>query len=293
MQQQISLYLELRPGSKVDLETAARAALAFDALLKELAFAVDPFSTVRVELESGTEGSLSLNSVIKAVKGEITPKRLSAIAAGVLIWFGEQSASWTHGKVMDLLFSDTEVNETMTKEEIDAIAEDVLRILKNKAGEQQAGKIYQELQRDDAVKGVGVTTSHAKRPRHIVPRSEFPGRGKVVTESAADGIRSETTVQTLTLISPVLVKGQRKWKFRQGKFEFGASIRDEEFLDRVLSGREPILMSDGIMMKVKLTVKEEKKDGVWQITSKTVDEVLEVSPSASHLQGDLLDSSEE
>ena len=91
----------------------------------------------------------------------------------------------------------------------------------------------------------------------------------------------------------MLIKGHRKWKFRQGKFEFGASIKDEAFLDRVLSGREPILMSDGILMKVKLAVKEEKKDGVWQITSRTVEEVLEVSPSPSQSQGELSGLSQE
>ena len=51
----ISLYLELVPDQKADLEVVARAALAFDAAIKELAYIIDPGMEIKVELESGTE----------------------------------------------------------------------------------------------------------------------------------------------------------------------------------------------------------------------------------------------
>ncbi|MBY3474085.1 hypothetical protein HFN78_24705 [Rhizobium laguerreae] len=276
MQQQISLYIELKEGEKVDLETAARAALAFDAVLKEIAFSIDPFSAIRVELESGTEGSLSLNSIIKSVSGRFTQTQLTSIVGGVMFWFAQETASWTYSAILDEVNTQPEIHQSLTKEEVEAVAKEIAKILDSKVAEKQVGKVYQELQRDDAVKGVGVAVERDKKPRYIVPRSEFQQRGRIITGSESTGSRTETTVQTLTLVSPVLIKGKRKWKFRQQKFEFGAPILDEAFLDRLLSGREPIPMSDGIAMKVKLTVKEEKKDGVWQIVDRSIDEVIEV-----------------
>lgn len=284
MQQEVSLYLELQEGRKADLATAARAALAFDAALKEIAFSLDPFASIRVELESGTEGSLSLNSIINAAK--LDKARLKAIAWGIAAFFVADTSSYTYQKILDRLFSEPEIHQTMTQEEIEKLASAIVRIFESKAAENQVGRIYQELQRDDAVKGVGVSPKHGRRPPEIVPRSEFHKRGRVVEEIEKTGLRSETTVQTLTLVSPVLVQGSsRKWKFRAGKTEFGAPIKDEKFLARVLSGREPVPMAEGIRMKVLLTVKEERKDGVWQIKDRTVDEVIEIIAASE--QGEL------
>ncbi|MGR9273186.1 hypothetical protein ACU8KI_01010 [Rhizobium leguminosarum] len=292
MQQEISLYLDLKKGMKVDLATAARAALAFDAALKEIAFSIDPFATIRIELESGTEGSLSLNSIISAAK--LDQARLKAIAWGIAAFFVADTASYTYEKVLDHLFAEPEIHQSLSQAEIEDLAAAVVRIVESKATEKQVGKIYQELQRDEAVKGVGVSPKHGRRPTEIVPRSEFQKRGRIVEESEKTGQRSETTVQTLTLVSPVLVQGSaRKWKFRSGKLEFGAPVKDRRFLDRVLSGREPVPMSDGIRMKVVLTVKEERKDDVWQIKDRIIDEVIEITPATEQTSLNLGAASEQ
>jgi hypothetical protein len=274
MQQEISLYIALAPSTKIDLEAAARAAIAFNSFVKEVAFAVDPFSIVRVELESGTEGSLALNSVIRGISGLMTPRALKAIAAGVLLFFGHETASYTYAKALDYFLAS---GETQTSAE--ELAAHLQRIFEAKNTEKEARKVYQELQRDDAVTGVGVSITHGVRPEFVVPRSEFSDRGREIKQVEDETVRFVTTVQSLTLVSPVLVKSKRKWKFKQGKFEFGAPVLDERFLDRVFSGREPILMSDGITMKVRITTKEQRKDGVvWEIIDRQIEEVLEVIP---------------
>jgi hypothetical protein len=276
MQQEISLYIDLLKDRKLDLETAGRAAIAFDAALKEIAFTIDPFATIKVELESGTEGSLSLNSIISSTR--LDKAKLRAIALAILAFFGAETATYTYDHVLDWITSSPDAHEHLSKEEIEGIAKEVAKVIQSKAAEKHVGKIYQELQRDDSVRGAGISQHHGQRPPSIVPRSEFGKRGRIVHEIEATGIRSETSVQTLTLISPVLVHGsKRKWKFRHGKIEFGAPIKDEKFLTRVLSGREPVPMSDGITMKVVLTVKEERVNGAWQIKDRTIDEVIEIA----------------
>ena len=66
----ISLYVDLHPGEAPDLEVVARAAIAWSEAIKEIAFLLDPSTEVRIELKSGTEGSLSLNGLLKAVRVE-------------------------------------------------------------------------------------------------------------------------------------------------------------------------------------------------------------------------------
>ena len=68
----LNLYLELEPGQLADLEVVARASISFVEAVREVAYIVDPSVTIRLELESGTEGSLSLNSVIKYIKKQVS-----------------------------------------------------------------------------------------------------------------------------------------------------------------------------------------------------------------------------
>ncbi len=278
MQQKLSLYIALEPSRNMDLEAAAKAAIAFNSLIKEIAFVIDPFATVRVELKSGTEGSLSLNSVVRGVTGVLTKERLAAIALGACVFVGEQTASWAYAKFMDSIWE----SETAPPEDLELIME---RLITAPSVQKEVRRLYQELQRDDAVTGVGICGEHDTKPGFIVPRSEFSERGLEVKETEAELVRYVTSVQSVTLVSPVLVQGKRKWKFKQGKTEFGAPILDDRFLKRVLSGREPILMSDGITMKVKMTTKEHRLDGVvWEIVERSIDEVIEVilPPTQTH-----------
>ncbi len=72
------IYLQLADGEKADLETVARASLEFSAAVKELAFFLDPTLDLRIELVSGTESSLQLNSFFRAVKAKATDRKYLA-----------------------------------------------------------------------------------------------------------------------------------------------------------------------------------------------------------------------
>ena len=62
-----SLYIELEPGTKADLETVSNSALAFVSAVRELAYILDPSLDLRVEFVSGTEGSFSLNAWLRSL----------------------------------------------------------------------------------------------------------------------------------------------------------------------------------------------------------------------------------
>jgi hypothetical protein len=65
LQETISLYLDLKPGQKADFEVVGRTAAAFAEAVKEIAFIIEPGMEVKLEFDSGTEGSLSLNALLK------------------------------------------------------------------------------------------------------------------------------------------------------------------------------------------------------------------------------------
>jgi hypothetical protein len=62
-----SLYLELEEGRLLDIEVAAKIALALGAAIREAAFIIDPSIDIKIELVSGTEGSFSFNTFIKSL----------------------------------------------------------------------------------------------------------------------------------------------------------------------------------------------------------------------------------
>ena len=76
----ISLYFDVEEGNQAELKVAAASAIAFAKALEELAFHADPSMEVRVVLESGTSGSLSLNTVIKSVRDFVTDRQKIQVA---------------------------------------------------------------------------------------------------------------------------------------------------------------------------------------------------------------------
>jgi hypothetical protein len=73
----ITLYLGLKPGEKADFEVVGLAAAAFAEAVKEIAYILEPATEVRLEFESGLEGSLELKAILR--------KLGSREARGVLI----------------------------------------------------------------------------------------------------------------------------------------------------------------------------------------------------------------
>ena len=62
--------------------------------------------------------------------------------------------------------------------------------------------------------------------------------------------------------------------------QFGASIKDQAFLDNLLNGRIAVPMVAGIQMDIDLDTTEEKQNGVWVIVDRTVTRVGEIHPPA-------------
>lgn len=67
VEETITLYLGLKEGEKADFEIVGRAAAAFAEAVKEISYILEPSLEVRLEFDSGTEGSLKLKALLKSL----------------------------------------------------------------------------------------------------------------------------------------------------------------------------------------------------------------------------------
>jgi hypothetical protein len=282
MEQPLSLYLELEPGQTADLEVVARASLAFAATIKEAAFLVDPSLEVSIGFTSGTVGSLSLNTAIKVIRKAVPKDRaaLVAIATGVAIFFGHEVTSYVVGKGFDHILG----ADTLSDADIARIAVEVDRLQRDRVAQKHVREVYRELTKDKAVTAVGVTPQAGQKPTPMVPRTEFEERSnEAISTSTTPQRRSRDKRERVTLIAPVLLPRERSWRLWMANIgEFGATMRDEKFLDDLSKGRLKIQLQAGVQMDVVMTTIEENAGVVWEVRERSIKTVLKMrKPTAS------------
>lgn len=287
----ISLYLDLERGVAPDFDVAMKAALAWSTAIKEIAFVVDPSVAIRVEFDGTYEGSLGFNAKLRAVvvrgrrmagsavRAASDPDAIRTAIISATIWAMMNVAEYALDRVMDHLTgadAPPAVQKLSDEDKAD-IARRVLEGLRNDAARQPVRSMYRELERDPAVKGVGVTTRRSSRPSDVVPRSEFSamaGRGAIRAETVERRIVPER--MRVVLVRPVLERGDRRWGFKGATGEFGASIKHDAFIDAVLSGTTAVPMVEGIELTIDLETTEEFQGQVWVPLKREVVNVVDL-----------------
>ncbi|GJE09518.1 hypothetical protein [Methylobacterium longum] len=295
---QLSLYLDIEEGQRVDLEVISKTSLAVLATIKDIAAFVDPFSDVSLDLVDTAEGSLWLNTRTKINRYVGDPKKTAAaILLAAVTWIGHEVWDTAKGKIKDHVWEDVFGKDAggLTDKDKQDISDIVVQAIRAKAGQKKSQEVFSELERDTAVKGAAVTGSNVRKPKHVVPRSEFYTRGGYGTVETLPARKRTTTEPTkVVLISPVLEPGTRRWKFKIGKSEFGAPVKDKPFVDDVLSGHLPIVMKSNVQMTVLLETVEEDKGKGWVPVERTVLKVLSAPTQFMNRQTSLpLDDQEE
>ncbi|MDP3406647.1 MAG: hypothetical protein Q8S03_18305 [Brevundimonas sp.] len=287
----LSLYLDLEAGTSADLDVVAKAALAWSAAIKEIAYVVDPGIQVRLELESGTPGSLSLNARLKSIGPAVKqagaqvravlsePQTVRTIIITGAMWLVMNTAEYTFERVMDFLTGADAPPEAQALSDEDKadVARRVVEALRNESAKRPARTVFRELERDSKIVGAGLTTKAGKRPDQIVPRADFPrmaGRVEVRTETLTK--RTVPERMRVTLVRPILERSDRRWGFRGAAGEFGASIKHPEFIESVLSGTTAVPMMEGIEMTIDLETVEKFEGGVWVPIEREVVNVVDL-----------------
>lgn len=277
MEQTITLYLGLKDGQKADLEVVGLAAAAFAEAVKEISYIVDPGMEVRIEFESGTEGSLKLKAIIKTLNSpEGRRAALAAVAmtvGGVLL---NDIRTYGVGKLIDRYLI-PEQRQQLSDEDVQRIAKAIQDVSSGRIAKAPIQKMYKQIDRDEVIESVGTITKSEKKPPDPVPRSEFPIRAGIVSRTQT-GVKDRKTpsVERLTIISPVLLHADRVWRLRSPHGEFGYHIKDEKFLDDVLAGRRRLPMKEGVQITAKIETHEEFEGQVWVAKNRYILKVVRI-----------------
>jgi hypothetical protein len=176
VEETISLYLELKEGEKPDFEVIGLAAAAFAEAVKEIAYILDPGMDVRLEFDSTTEASLSLNALFKTLR---TRDGQIGTAIGVILGtsaaFLGDARQWGVGKLLDKLVS-TETRQSLTDEDIKRISETCKKVSDGKIAKEPIRELYKQLDRDPVIQSVGTITKPGTKPPDPVQHSDFPAR---------------------------------------------------------------------------------------------------------------------
>jgi hypothetical protein len=270
LEEKISLYIGLEPDTKADFEVVGRAAAAFADVVREIAYILEPGLEIKLEFDSGTEGSLSLNALLKSTTPTDRRAALIAIAMVVGGWFVQDLRTYGVGKFMDAYLTPEQKKE-LSDADVDRIAKRLKDVMDGKIAKEPVQQVYRELERDKAIKSVGTVTKPGTKPDNPVPREQFQTiAGVLPSIQTTPKKRKKTSRERLTLISPVLLLGTRHWRFRSSAGEFGYTIEDEGFLTSLLSGRRKIPMKEGIQITAIILTEEENEGEVWVVKDRHI-----------------------
>lgn len=263
----MSLYFQLAPGEKADLELAAAAAIAWSQGLKAAARAIDPDAIVRIELIDADEASLSFNTIMRWIdsleshlarveRGLEKHKRVRKLAAALgvmLVVTGP--ATW------DLYFGE----DKFTPEDRVMLKDLHSRVIADPDVKAAKGEFYRAVLADPSIVGVGVKERPSDKPVFIVPQNQFAeGEGLWERPQLFTDQRTRYREMQVVIVKPALVKSARSWTVREeGLPEFDAIMRDPLVL---ATGGLPESMTEGVTITVRMEFKEKLVDGEWQLT---------------------------
>jgi len=283
----LRLYYKLEDGHTANAEVIARASLAFIAGVKELSYVLDPSLRVQFGIEGHGDGSLweNLRLLIDRAKSEYKarPTRYG-LALAAIAWLlsppldRARDIAWE--PILAKYLPEATEEDVAEAKRLIAIAES------GKVAVREKQQYYREVGRDTGITGVSV---HIDRhtPLWVVQRDEFSaysGQAPVL-ESELD--RSTVGAMRLVIVSPVLEISNRRWKFATAQGEFGASVKDREFLEKIVAGQTRVRMRGGVELEVELETRERLVDGVWVITERNVLRVLDIQEPLASRQGSM------
>ena len=267
----LRLYFDIEAGQVADADVAARASLAFTSGVREISYILDPTFQLHLGIQGFSNGSL-WHDFLAQSKGAIIEHRaqLIGLSLSAIIWImlppAERIRDNLWGPILDRYLPEyTPAERAVERTKIQ-------RVVAGDIAPQQRQAFYREAERDSAIMAVGANLER-QRPALLVPRSEFSaqsGKGQTTVEA---GERTSTRQITVTLISPVLEVGSRRWKFAAPSGEFGAPMKDTAFLQDLFAGNNGVAMRPGIEMDIELETKERQANGVWQIAERAVTKV--------------------
>jgi hypothetical protein len=147
LEEAITLYLGLKEGEKAEFEVVGHAAAAFAEAVKEISYVLEPGLDVRLEFDSGTEGSLKLKAIIKSVQ---TKEGRRAALLTIICTVGgmllADARGYISGKLIDR-FLDPSQRQELSDADVARIAQAVIDVNGGKIAKAPVQRLYRQLAR--------------------------------------------------------------------------------------------------------------------------------------------------
>jgi hypothetical protein len=269
----ITLYLDLKSGEKADFEVVGLAAAAFAEAVKEIAFILEPGLRVKLDFESGLEGSLKLEAILKSLNtADGRRGALVGIVSAVGLMLVTDLRQYGVGKLLDRYLM-PEQRQSLSDEDIERIAKAVKGVHEGRIAKAPVKEMYRQLERDAAIESVGSIAKPDAKPIDPIPRSEFPIRAGIAprVDDTPKSRRSVTT-ENLILITAVFLHADRVWRFQSHFGEHSYHVLDLKFLDDALNGK--FKMKEGVEITAEVETLEENEGGLWIPKRRSILKVL-------------------
>jgi hypothetical protein len=278
----VSLYFDTKHGRRLELEEAAEIAVAWGSALRQTLREVQPGVELRIELVDGDDGSLWLNTLLRLAesaletisRGADAYPRLKAIAKGLAIIVVATPIQWTADQVWEAIISDEPEIARLSPAAQQQILDTFSEALNEGTASAEKRRLARRVAGTGAIKRIGIAPAPYREPHVMVSADEmreFASREEVQIEST----RRRVVEMEVILVSPVLEGKERSWKFREfGMPEFGAVMKDHDFLDAIARGALHQEFRFGIEMVIEVEVKEVLENDVWVPAERSVLRVI-------------------
>ena len=289
----ISLYFGVQKHKNANLETIAQASLEWASLIRDIAAVVAPDVEFDIEFVQSSEGSVWLSNVLKSVK-EGDRKALSTVVIAVLIFFAMGPAlhlqtdfgTW----VLEQFGHEDQVE--ITDETIKKIAVQVLQAVDETNLEERRRNIIASAERDADVTSVGVDfRPRSEGPAAKISREQFSSYDRIppiaaLSPTAPDDVIFERNID-VSIVRATLREGDQRprWRFRQGRDEWSATIQDEEFIWALNEDKTGLSLGVGQHMRVDVAIDLKRDGDEWEPKNRRIVRVRH--PQISRKQGDL------
>lgn len=259
----LSLYFGIEDGQRASLETIARAALIWSDAIKQVAARIDPEIEIRVEFAQTEEGSVWLETLIKALKRGEDEAAVKAVILGILAWFALGFAdhmkedAWN--EILEVLGHAHKSEAALSDDDRQKLADDVVR------------KLVKEVENDPAIKSIGMDrVPRAAPPRLLIERHEFPHYGATPDGQVEAPAQKDTDYAfdvRVTIVRETLKynsRGKVRWRFASPDGEeWSADIEDDEFIAALQNRQTGLETGFGVEMVFDLAIDKKLVEGVW------------------------------
>lgn len=260
----ITLYFALEPEHQASIKAVAQAAIAFDKLVSEVAYIIEPGADFQVVFERSAPGSLR---IISRLKGAITKERLTRLAATIALLITTNGVTYVQTMGMDELRTRVmEIDRTLTEEDVTAIAQAIQNLEKSRTVSGPRADLYRAIRDDPAITGFGSRADDQDAPpARIISREDFDRMAIGTPAPEEDGDkRTEILRQNILLDQPTLISPKSTFGFVNSQGTFRARVTDRHFLEALRDGQTNLRLSSGIVLDATVEIKQQREAGIWR-----------------------------